>query len=65
MIRDMLLEAKEQRFGDSKVSSTQFLSDNGPQYISFATVAFVKTLGFEVCHTPVYTPERMVWPKPL
>lgn len=56
-IRDMLLEAKEQRFGDSKVPSTQFLSDNGPQYTAFATMAFIETLGFEVCHTPAYSPE--------
>ncbi|WP_241686926.1 hypothetical protein [Leptospira stimsonii] len=57
MIRDMLLEAKEQRFGDIKAPSTQFLSDNGLQYTAFATMAFNETLGFGVCHTPVYFPE--------
>ncbi|EPG72609.1 integrase core domain protein [Leptospira fainei serovar Hurstbridge str. BUT 6] len=57
MIRDMVFEAKEQRFGDSKAPSTQFLSDNGPQYTALATVNFLESLGFEVCNTPAYSPE--------
>lgn len=57
MIQDILLEAKEQRFGDSKAPSVQFLSDNGPQYTALATMTFAETLGFEICHTPAYSPE--------
>lgn len=57
MIQDIILEAKEQRFGDARVPKTQFLSDNGPQYTAFSTIGFCKSLGFEVCHTPAYSPE--------
>lgn len=57
MIQDIILEAKEQRFGDAKVPKTQFLSDNGPQYTAFSTIGFCKSLGFAVCHTPAYSPE--------
>jgi putative transposase len=57
MIRDMVYHAKEKRFGDRNVTNTQFLSDNGPQYTAYATMSFLESIGFEVCHTPAYSPE--------
>ncbi len=58
-IRDLMLESVEYRFG--KVlrlpHQIQWLSDNGPCYVSHETVAFARNLGFEVCTTPSYSPE--------
>jgi transposase InsO family protein len=57
MIRIMIHDAKEKRFGNLQAPRTQFLSDNGPQYTSHATRNFLECLGYEVCHTPAYSPE--------
>lgn len=58
-IRDLLLEAVEYRFGkvDYLANPIQWLSDNGPCYTAHETVNFARTLGFEVCTTPAYSPE--------
>lgn len=58
MIRDLMLETVEYRFGQPKVpNKLQWLSDNGPCYTAYETVQFGRMLGFEVCTTPVYCPE--------
>lgn len=58
-IRDLITECVEYRFG--KVSKLpqrlQWLSDNGPCYVSRETVMFARELGFDVCTTPSYSPE--------
>ena len=58
-IRDLMLEAVEYRFGDVEklASPIQWLSDNGPCYTAHETVNFARSLGFEVCTTPAYSPE--------
>ncbi len=58
MIRDLMLETVEYRFGQLKVPrKLQWLSDNGPCYTAHETVRFGRSLGFEVCTTPAYCPE--------
>lgn len=57
-IRDLMLNAVENRFYEPELPRTiQWLSDNGPVYISKDTIAFGEKLGFEVCTTPSYSPE--------
>jgi transposase InsO family protein len=58
-IRDLMVECVEYRFGNrSKLPCRiQWLSDNGPCYVSMETVAFARSLGFDVCTTPSYSPE--------
>lgn len=58
-IRDLMLESIEYRFGkiNQLPKSIQWLSDNGPCYVSRETVSFARELGFEVCTTPAYSPE--------
>lgn len=58
-IRDLMLESVEHRFGKilQLPHKIQWLSDNGPCYVSHETVSFARNLGFEVCTTPAYSPE--------
>ena len=58
-IRDLMLESVEYRFGkiNHLPTTIQWLSDNGPCYVSRETVTFARELGFEVCTTPAYSPE--------
>lgn len=58
-IRDLMIECVEYRFGKiSKLpNSIQWLTDNGPCYVSNETVLFARSLGFTVCTTPSYSPE--------
>ncbi len=58
-IRDLMLEAVEYRFGkvNALPHKIQWLSDNGPCYLAKDTIAFARTLGFEVCTTAPYSPE--------
>lgn len=59
LIRDLILESAEYRFGklDKLPHTIQWLSDNGPCYVARDTVSFARSLGFEVCTTPAYSPE--------
>jgi transposase InsO family protein len=58
MIRDLMLECVEKRFGTSRAShSVQWLSDNGSCYTARETVEFASLLGLESCFTPVRSPE--------
>jgi transposase InsO family protein len=58
MIRDLMLETMEYRFGGEKPNhAIQWLTDNGPAYIARETVAFGRQLGLDICTTPSYSPE--------
>lgn len=59
MIRDLMAEALELRFGNVEKSphNIEWLSDNGSVYTSDKTKKFAKTLNMEPCTTPAYSPE--------
>ena len=60
MVLDLLMiESAEYRFGklNRLPHAIQWLSDNGPCYTAHETVKFGRTLGFEICTTPSYSPE--------
>lgn len=60
MIRDLMAECVEQRFGDGELRTThsvEWLSDNGPPYTANDTREFGRSLGLLVCNTPAYSPE--------
>jgi len=59
MIRDLMTESMQYRFGpvNKLPKKIQWLSDNGPCYVSRKTVTFGRELGFEVCTTRPYSPE--------
>jgi len=57
-IRDMMLEAVEQRFGGQGAPHpVEILSDNGSCYIARETRIFACQLGLRPCYTPVKSPE--------
>lgn len=58
MIRDLMAEAVEQRFGADKTPhKIEWLSDNGSIYRAKNTREFAKSVGLEPCTTPTYSPE--------
>ena len=59
LIRDLMLEAVALRFGDvlHLPHPVQWLSDNGPAYISEDTRLFADAIGLKVCTTPYYSPQ--------
>jgi putative transposase len=59
MVRDLMVESVEKRFGkiNKLPHPIQWLSDNGPCYTARETVLFGRSLGFEICTTPSYSPE--------
>lgn len=58
MIRDMMLEAVEKRFGGSSTTQPiQCLSDNGSCYSAYETIEFAIRLGLVPCFTPVRSPQ--------
>ena len=59
-IQDLMAMSLEQRFGRDCMRlphAIEWLSDNGPQYISKKTQTFAQDSGFKVCTTPSYSPE--------
>lgn len=57
-IRDLMVESVEKRFGKALLpQSMQWLSDNGPAYTARETISLGRSLGFEMCTTPAYSPE--------
>ena len=57
-IRDMMLEAVEQRFGDYRTPHpVDMLSDNGSCYIVKETRIFARQIGLKPCYTPVKSPQ--------
>ena len=58
MIRDLMLESVEKRFGTSRVPEPlQWLSDNGSCYRANDTIDFAIRLGLVPCFTPVRSPQ--------
>jgi transposase InsO family protein len=58
MIRDLMLESIEQRFGSARVPHPiQWLSDNGSCYRAHETIEFADRLGLVSCFTPVRSPQ--------
>jgi len=58
MIRDLMLESVEQRFGSTTVPHpVQWLSDNGSCYRAHETIDFATRLGLVPCFTPVRSPQ--------
>jgi putative transposase len=58
MIRDLMLESVEQRFGAAGVPHPiQWLSDNGSCYRAHETINFADRLGLVPCFTPVRSPQ--------
>ncbi|MEG0557732.1 MAG: IS3 family transposase [Comamonas sp.] len=60
-VRDMLVEAVEQRFGTSdgvpSEHPLEFLSDNGSAYIAHETRKVARSLGLKPINTPVCSPQ--------
>ena len=59
MIRDLMVEAVENRFGtiEKLPHPVQWLTDNGGCYTADETRELGQALGFIVCNTPSYSPE--------
>jgi transposase InsO family protein len=58
MIRDLMLEAVERRFGEAHTPHpVQWLSDNGSAYRANETIDFASRLGLVPCFTPVRSPQ--------
>lgn len=58
MVRDLMVEAVERRFGATKTShGVEWLSDNGSAYIARETAATATALGLTLAFTPVRSPE--------
>ena len=59
MVCDVLVESMENRFGfvDHLPHPIEWLTDNGSCYIARATRQFAHTLGFEICTTPIRSPQ--------
>ena len=58
MIRDLMLESVERRFGNQPLAHPlQWLSDNGSCYRAHETVEFAISLGLVPCFTPVRSPQ--------
>jgi putative transposase len=60
MIRDLMAESVEQRFGAGTMHTPQpveWLSDNGPPYTALETRDFGEKLGLLIRTTPAYSPD--------
>lgn len=57
-VRDMMLEAVEQRFGTHRApKQVEVLTDNGSAYTAKETRIFAQQLGLKSCFTPVKSPQ--------
>lgn len=56
---DLVREAVFNRFGDDRrqARGIEFLSDNGPEYISAELQGVLNRLGLVPCHTPIRSPQ--------
>ncbi len=58
MIRDMMIECVERRFGGSRAPhKVQWLTDNGSIFAAYKTMDIALALNLEPCFTPVESPE--------
>lgn len=59
-IKALITVALRKRFSQERVQEglkLQFLTDNGSEYIDKTLVSCMESVGFEVCNTPVRSPE--------
>lgn len=57
MIRDLMLESVERRFGKQETAPpVEWLSDNGRCYLAYETVSLAQSIGLVPCFTPVRSP---------
>lgn len=65
MIRDMMLNCVERRFGALRAPHpVQWLADNGSPYTAGATIDFATALNLVVCFTPVRSPKATASARP-
>jgi transposase InsO family protein len=58
MIRDMMVQCVERRFGDVRAPhKVQRLTDNGSIFAAYRTLEIAVALNLEPCFTPVESPE--------
>lgn len=58
MVRDLMLEAVELRFGGVQAPhAVEWLSDNGSPFTARETLDFAAALGLVPCFTPVQSPQ--------
>ncbi len=60
VVQKMIQEALVKRFGMERIpegTKLQLLTDHGAEYIDKELVAWMESVGFEVCNTPVRSPE--------
>jgi len=57
IVRDLMTETVEARFGGKVPFKVQWLTDNGPGFVARETVYFGRSLGLEMCTTAPYSPE--------
>ncbi len=58
MVRDLMVEAVEQRFGDARTPyPVEWLSDNGSAYIARETATTAGALGLRLAFTPARSPQ--------
>ena len=58
MVRDLMLEAVEPRFGGVQAPhAVEWLSDNGSPFTARETLDFAAALGLVPCFTPVQSPQ--------
>ena len=56
-VQNLVVDCVSARFNDHLTHRIQWLTDNGPCYVSKSTVGFLRSMGFEVCTTRPYSPE--------
>ena len=57
MVRDLMVEAVEQRFGDARPYPVEWRSANGSAYIARETATTAAALGLRLAVTPVRSPQ--------
>ncbi|EOR11062.1 hypothetical protein I593_00285 [Acinetobacter tandoii DSM 14970 = CIP 107469] len=60
MVCDVLVQSMEKRFGavSNLPHTIEWLTDNGSCYIAKSTRQFAHTLGFQICTTPIRSPQN-------
>jgi len=59
MVRDLMLQAMEYRFGsvNKLPHKIEWLTDNGKYYLATDTLRFAESINLIPCSTPAYSPE--------
>ena len=65
MIRDMMIECVERRFGGSRAPhKVQWLTDNGSIFAAYKTMDIALALNLEPCFTPSKVRRATAWQRP-